>query len=108
MQETRTGIFGRFPFAPALKLPSRETYDAALNSGAAFVVVRLQDLLAKGGKAFKPLFQQIKNAGGLHAHLKYSGRILLSFVMRNRLLAIALAVEKTIIAPIRELIGYEK
>jgi len=86
MEETGGVSHCGFPLNPVIKLSEPMTHDAALNTGNRLIVVKAQELFAKGGRGFSKWFYRIKEAGGVHQYFNYGGKILLSHVMHNRVL----------------------
>ena len=73
--------------SPIIKLDARETFDVLKVVPIELAVVRLQDLVLKDSFKFKKTFRKVVSAGGLHNFLGFSGRILLSLVMRDEIVA---------------------
>ncbi len=68
---------------PVIKLAEPITHAPMKEAHCKKVVVKLQDLLSKNGKAFNSRFNSIVAAGGLHNFLGFEGEIILSTIMRD-------------------------
>lgn len=74
--------------SPVVKLDSRETFDVLGVLPVELAVVRLQDLVLKESFRFKKTFRKVVAAGGLHNFLGFSGKLLLSLIMRDEIIAV--------------------
>lgn len=70
--------------SPVEKLGEQKTHAPWEKSTCPAVTVRLKDILNKSGKSYKPIFNEIKKAGGIHAHLGFEGNVILSSVMEDQ------------------------
>ena len=86
MDYVGTDSHGWFPFAPVIKLSEPMTHKAALSVSSPFIVLKIQELLKPSGQGFNRKFDTIKSAGGIHPYLGYSGNVLLSLIMPNRMI----------------------
>lgn len=74
--------------SPIVKLDARETFDVLRVVPVELAVVRLQDLILKESFRFKKTFREVVAAQGLHNFLGFSGKILLSLIMRDEIIAV--------------------
>jgi hypothetical protein len=70
---------------PIVKFRSAETYPDRLHDVSA-VVVRMQEFLLENGKPNLSALKKVERAGSLHESLDFSGRIILSSIMPDRIL----------------------
>lgn len=70
-----------------MRLDIRDTFDVLRAVPLDCVVVRLQDLVLKRTYHFNKTYRDIISVGGLHNFLDFDGHILLSLIMRDRLVA---------------------
>lgn len=73
--------------SPVIRLDSKETFGVLKAFPLDLIVVRFQDLISKTTYEFNETFNQIAASGGLHKFLSFNGQILLSMIMRDRLIA---------------------
>ena len=73
--------------SPIIKLDSRETFDVLRVLPIELAVVRLQDLVLKRTFKFNKTYSDIVSVGGLHKFLGFSGKILLSLIMKDEIIA---------------------
>ena len=72
-------------FLPILKINQPSLLAVHKNLPINVVIVRLQDLVSPTYK-FNSIFDQIKDAGGIHNHLGFDGEVVLSSIMRDDIL----------------------
>ncbi len=70
--------------SPVEKLGEPMTHAPWEKSTCPAVTVRLKDILNKSGRSCRPIFNEIKEAGGIHAHLGFEGNVILSSVMEDQ------------------------
>ena len=70
--------------APVIKLGETKTYAPWFESHCLAVTIKAQDIVNSSGRSFKPLFGQIKSAGGIHSYLNFQGNIILSSIMKDK------------------------
>jgi hypothetical protein len=73
--------------SPIIRLDTKESFSVIEAVPLDLVVVRLQDLISKSNFKFTELFNQIVACGGLHKFLSFDGKILLSLIMRDEIIA---------------------
>lgn len=73
--------------SPIVKLDAKDTFGVLNVLPIDLATVRLQDVVLKGTFRFKKTYREIVSAGGLHDFLKFRGRILLSLIMRDEIIA---------------------
>ena len=71
---------------PVIRLDSKKSIIPAKILNCELIVVRAQELLTKRGILPNYIFYNIKEAGGIHRFLNYNGIVILSFVMKDKLL----------------------
>jgi hypothetical protein len=71
---------------PAIKLTEPSTYRPWEHVLTPYVVVRLSEFLRGDGSNFNSRFEEVRTAGGLHTFLGYSGKILLSSIMPDKMI----------------------
>jgi len=70
--------------SPVIKLGEEKTYQPWEKATCPAVVVKAQDLLFRSGLSFKPIFNEIEDAGGIRKYLGFDGHIILSSIMRDQ------------------------
>jgi hypothetical protein len=73
--------------SPIIRLDDHETFGVLNLVPVKLVTVRLQDLISKRTFRFNKTYRDIVSTGGLHAFLDFQGEILLSLIMRDKLIA---------------------
>jgi len=73
--------------SPILKLDDRKTFGVLGALSLDLVVVRLQDLICKRTFKFNETYRQIVSQQGLHNFLNFNGKILLSLIMKDQIIA---------------------
>jgi len=73
--------------SPVVKLDDKNTFEVIRVVPIELATVRLQDAILKSTFRFKKTFNEIISVGGLHNFLNFQGKILLSFVMRDEIIA---------------------
>ena len=73
--------------SPVIRLDVRATFDVLKAVPLELVAVRLQDLVLRRTFRFNKLYRDIVSAGGLHSFLDFRGKILLSLIMRDKIVA---------------------
>ena len=73
--------------SPLIRLDSKETFCVLKVVPTDLVVVRYQDLISKTNFQFNAIYNQIIACGGLHNFLNFQGSIVLSLIMKDRLIA---------------------
>jgi hypothetical protein len=73
--------------SPIIRLDTKDTFDVLTALPLDMVVVRFQDLISKRTFQFNKTYFKIISSGGLHSFLNYRGKILLSTVMRDQMVA---------------------
>ena len=71
---------------PMIRLDDKESIPPVRTINSGIMVVRVQDLITKGTAQLNELFYKIKRDGGIHKHLDYRGKVILSTIMRDDLL----------------------
>jgi hypothetical protein len=72
---------------PVIKLGVEQTYIPLEDNNTKCLVIKASDLIQRSGLTLKPIFYDITKAGGIHAYLGYSGKVILSSVMPDRTLS---------------------
>ena len=72
--------------SPVEKLSEPKTHAPWEKSTCPAVTVRLKDILNESGKSCRPVFNEIKKAGSIHAHLGFEGNVILSSVMPDKMI----------------------
>jgi hypothetical protein len=72
---------------PVIRLDSKETFGVIGIAPLDLVAVRYQDLISKTTFGFNETYRQVRAAGGLHKFLNFDGQIMLSLIMRDKLIA---------------------
>ena len=72
-------------FFPILKINQPSLSAVHKNLPITVVIVRLQDLISHTYN-FNSVFDKIKDAGGIHNHLGFGGKVILSSIMRDDIL----------------------
>jgi hypothetical protein len=73
--------------SPIIRLDTKETFGVLKVVPLDLIVVRFQDLISKRTFEFNETFNQIVASNGLHTFLDFKGRILLSLIMKDNLIA---------------------
>lgn len=69
---------------PVVKLGEEKTYRPWEAGEITAIVVKVSDILTHGRLSSKPIFDEIKRAGGIHNFLGFNGEIILSPIMEDR------------------------
>lgn len=72
---------------PVVRLDSKETFGVIKAVPLDLVAVRYQDLISKTTFGFNETYKRIRAAGGLHKFLNFNGHVMLSLIMRDKLIA---------------------
>lgn len=86
MEHLDRELHGGFPYSPVAKLSEPMTHKAALSVSSPFIVIKMQELLKPSWEGFSRRFDAIRSAGGVHSYFHYSGNVLLSLIMPNRMI----------------------
>lgn len=73
--------------SPVIKLNASTTFGVINVAPLELVTVRLQDLVSKYTYEFNTVLEQIRMAGGVHNFLGFKGKILLSLIMKDEIIA---------------------
>ena len=73
--------------SPVIRLDSKETFGVLQAVPLDFIVVRFQDLISKTTFEFNETYKQVESYGGFHKFLNFNGQIMLSLIMRDKLIA---------------------
>ena len=68
---------------PVVKLGEEKTYRPWEIGEVAAIVVKVSDILTDSRLSLKPIFYEIKKAGGIHNFLDFEGEVILSPIMEN-------------------------
>lgn len=71
---------------PVVKLGEKSTYYPWKSVPCTTLVVRMEDILREDGRTFKHIFEEISEAGGIHGFLGSPTRVMLSTIMRDKLI----------------------
>jgi hypothetical protein len=72
---------------PTVKLGERATYHPWEHISYPVIAVRMEDMLLEDGRSFNDIVDDIQNAGGIRQYLDCPGSVILSTVMRDKLIA---------------------
>lgn len=72
---------------PVIKLSDNSTFRVIREASNDFLVVRFQDFVSHNTFEFNKIFYDIVAAGGLHNYLGFNGKILLSLIMKDEIIA---------------------
>jgi hypothetical protein len=73
--------------APIVKVTDKTTYGVFKTVSLPLIVVRLQDLVSKTTYKFNKTYYDIVSQGGLHNYLEFNGEIMLSLIMKDKILS---------------------
>lgn len=73
--------------SPVVKLTDKATFNVLRAVPIELATVRLQDLVSKKSFMFNKTYRDIISSGGLHNFLDFHGRILLSLIMKDEIIA---------------------
>lgn len=74
------------PLLPVVKLAEKQTYppfDSPIVQG---LVVKVQDMLTVDGTGTNAVYRRIQDAGGIHEYFHFDGNVVLSSIMRDRMI----------------------
>jgi len=72
---------------PVVNVNDRSTSDVWNIIPTSFIVVRLQDLVSDKTFKFNKTFCEIKPVGGIHPFLNFHGKIILSLIMKDKIIS---------------------